>query len=73
MITLSYQDFRLSVGKTTILDGIDLELLGPGVVALLGPSGVGKSSLLRATQRLIEHGRDGWSRSGDIQIGRAHV
>jgi phosphate transport system ATP-binding protein len=66
VITLSYQNFRLSVGKTTILDGIDLELQGPGVVALLGPSGVGKSSLLRATQRLIEHGREGWSRSGDV-------
>jgi phosphate transport system ATP-binding protein len=66
VITLSYQNFRLSCGKTQILDGIDLDLSGPGVVALLGPSGVGKSSLLRATQRLIEHGRDGWSRSGDI-------
>jgi phosphate transport system ATP-binding protein len=66
VISLSYQDFRLSVGQTTILDGINLELRGPGVVALLGPSGVGKSSLLRATQRLIEHGRDGWSRSGDV-------
>ena len=66
MITLSYRNFRLSVGKTQILDGIDLDLLGPGVVALLGPSGVGKSSLLRATQRLIEHGRDGWNRSGDV-------
>ena len=66
MITLSYRNFRLSVGKTQILDGIDLDLLGPGVIALLGPSGVGKSSLLRATQRLIEHGRDGWSCSGDV-------
>lgn len=66
MITLGYQNFRLSIGQTTILDGIDLELLGPGVVALLGPSGVGKSSLLRATQRLIEHGRDGWICSGNI-------
>lgn len=66
MITLSYQSFRLSAGKTLILDGIDLDLQGPGVVALLGPSGTGKSSLLRATQRLIEHGCDGWSRSGDL-------
>lgn len=66
MITLSYRNFRLSVGKTQILDGIDLDLVGPGVIALLGPSGVGKSSLLRATQRLIEHGRDGWNRSGDV-------
>jgi phosphate transport system ATP-binding protein len=66
VITLSYRNFRLSVGQTQILDGIELDLVGPGVVALLGPSGVGKSSLLRATQRLIEHGRDGWSRSGDV-------
>jgi phosphate transport system ATP-binding protein len=66
VITLSYRNFRLSVGKTQILDGIDLDLVGPGVIALLGPSGVGKSSLLRATQRLIEHGRDGWNRSGDV-------
>jgi phosphate transport system ATP-binding protein len=66
VITLSYRNFGLSVGQTTILDSIDLELLGPGVVALLGPSGVGKSSLLRATQRLIEHGRDGWNKSGDV-------
>jgi phosphate transport system ATP-binding protein len=66
VITLSYRNFRLSVGQTPILDGIDLDLVGPGVIALLGPSGVGKSSLLRATQRLIEHGRDGWSRSGDV-------
>lgn len=66
MITLSYRNFRLSCGKTQILDGIELDLVGPGVIALLGPSGVGKSSLLRATQRLIEHGRDGWSRSGDV-------
>jgi phosphate transport system ATP-binding protein len=66
VITLSYRNLCLSVGKTQILDDIDLDLAGPGVSALLGPSGVGKSSLLRATQRLIEHGRDGWNRSGDV-------
>jgi phosphate transport system ATP-binding protein len=66
VITLAYKNFRLSAGNTVILDGISLDLRGPGVVALLGPSGTGKSSLLRATQRLIEHGCNGWSRSGDI-------
>ncbi len=66
MITLSYQNFRLSAGQLPILDEIDLELRGPGVAALLGPSGTGKSSLLRATQRLIEHGRDGWTCSGKV-------
>lgn len=73
MITLGYHDFRLTAGRTAILDGIDLELEGPGVAALLGPSGTGKSSLLRATQRLIEHGREGWSRSGDIRFNGATV
>jgi phosphate transport system ATP-binding protein len=73
VITLSYRDFCLSAGGTRILGGIDLDLRGPGVVALLGPSGAGKSSLLRATQRLIEHGRDGWSRSGDILFNNESV
>jgi phosphate transport system ATP-binding protein len=73
MITLSYRNFCLSVGETQILGGIDLDLLGPGVVALLGPSGAGKSSLLRATQRLIEHDQDGWRRSGDILFNKQSV
>jgi phosphate transport system ATP-binding protein len=68
MMTLSYRNFRLLAGATPILDRIDLELEGPGVVALLGPSGTGKSSLLRATQRLIEHGREGWSCSGEVLL-----
>src|SRR5712675_681123 len=73
MITLAYRNFRLSAGSTSILDGIDLELQGPGVVALLGPSGTGKSSLRRATQRLIEHGSGGWSRSGDVLFNGATI
>ncbi len=68
MIALTYDAFSLQVGGTAVLDRIHLDLTGPGVVALLGPSGVGKSSLLRATQRLIEQGRDGWQRSGDVQF-----
>jgi phosphate transport system ATP-binding protein len=68
VITLTYQNLCLSAGSTPILNGIDLEVEGPGVVALLGPSGIGKSSLLRATQRLIDHGSEGWIRSGDIRF-----
>lgn len=68
MTILTFQDLSLQVGNTPILDRIDLEIEGPGVFALLGPSGVGKSSLLRLTQRLVEHGRDGWQRQGDVRL-----
>jgi phosphate transport system ATP-binding protein len=68
VITLTYQNLCLSAGATPILNGIDLKLEGPGIAALLGPSGTGKSSLLRATQRLIDHGSEGWIRSGDIHF-----
>src|SRR5690606_40295405 len=38
---------RPDTGSTAILQDFSLELLAGGVVALLGPSGLGKSSLLR--------------------------
>jgi len=66
MTKLCYQGLTLRVGATPVLDEIHLVIEGPGVFVLLGPSGVGKSSFLRATQRLIDHGRDGWSRGGDV-------
>jgi ATPase subunit of ABC transporter with duplicated ATPase domains len=36
-----------SFGETRVLEGIDLELLGPTRVALLGPNGCGKTTLAR--------------------------
>ncbi len=33
-------------GEITVIDGLDLEARGPGIVMLLGPSGCGKSTLL---------------------------
>lgn len=66
--TLCYRSLALRAGPTKVLDRIDLEVSGPGTFVLLGPSGVGKSSLLRATQRLVEHGENGWVRSGDVLL-----
>lgn len=66
--TLRYRGLALSAGSTPVLDPIDLVVEGPGTFVLLGPSGVGKSSLLRATQRLVEHGENGWRRSGDVLL-----
>lgn len=68
MTALSYRNFSFSAADGPILHDLELDIRGPGVAALLGPSGVGKSTLLRATQRLIDHGTDGWRRSGDILL-----
>ncbi|UXU76655.1 MULTISPECIES: iron ABC transporter ATP-binding protein [unclassified Paracoccus (in: a-proteobacteria)] len=39
-------------GRTTVLDGIDLDLPRGGVTALVGPNGAGKSTLLSLIARL---------------------
>ena len=46
-----------------VLNGIDLEVAGQGLTAIIGPSGTGKSTLLRCINRLIEPTR-GESRCG---------
>ncbi len=52
------RDVRLRYGQVQALDGIDLELPGRCMVGLIGPDGVGKSSLLSllAGARRIQHG-----------------
>lgn len=50
-----------------ILKGIDLNIVEPGVVVIIGPSGTGKSTLLRCINRLID------STSGQIIIGQLDV
>ena len=37
-----------------VLRGIDLEITGTGLTAIIGPSGTGKSTLLRCVNRLVE-------------------
>jgi len=68
VIRLQYENLTLRVAGGIVLDSVSLDLRGPGVVVLLGPSGAGKSTLLKATQRLVEHGRDGWVRQGEIYL-----
>jgi len=50
MFTL--QDVRRSEGDRPILDGVDLEIARGAVTAIVGPSGAGKTSLLRLLNRL---------------------
>ena len=46
-----------------VLRGIDLEIAGSGVTAIIGPSGTGKSTLIRCINRLVE------PTSGEILFG----
>jgi len=56
---------RLVYGGLTLFDGLDLDLTGGCFTCLLGPSGIGKTSLLRLLAGLTPPGASGELRGGD--------
>lgn len=70
---LDIVDLRVSRGGQVVIDGLDLRVADGEVVAVLGPSGVGKSSLLRTVAGLLEPDRGTISLDGaDITRTPAH-
>ena len=51
-ILVDVQDLHKHFGKLEILKGIDMQIHESEVVCLIGPSGGGKSTLLRCINRL---------------------
>ena len=45
-INVKAEDLGVSYGDTGIWKGIDLEISEPGLVCILGPNGVGKSTFM---------------------------
>lgn len=64
-LAISLRSARLTYGGLVLFDGLDLELPGGVFTCLLGPSGIGKSSLLRLLAGLTSPGVSGDLRGSD--------
>ncbi len=62
-----FQDFGYSYGDVTALKSINLEIVENEVFTLMGPTGGGKTTLLRCLNRLNDLARNG-RRSGSLRI-----
>src|SRR6056297_3219318 len=49
---LQIKNVKKSFGKNTVLDGINLDVYKGDVIVIIGPSGTGKSTLLRCVNML---------------------
>jgi putative hydroxymethylpyrimidine transport system ATP-binding protein len=66
-LAISLRAARLVYSGLALFDGLDLELAGGSFTCLLGPSGIGKSSLLRLLAGLTSPGISGQLLGGDGQ------
>ena len=53
-LSITVRDLRVTAGDAALLDGIDLDVAAGRTVALVGSTGSGKSTLVRAIARLID-------------------
>ncbi len=60
--------FGIAYGGAPLFDGLDFEAAGAGVTALLGASGVGKSTLLRAIAGLAPPGAGTAATEGGVSL-----
>ncbi len=53
-VRLRAEAVRLAYGDRVVVDGLDLDVFGGTITAVIGPNGCGKSTLLRALGRLMK-------------------
>ena len=66
MLTLKRLSKSYVAGKPVLVD-IDLDIASRGVTAIIGPSGTGKSTLIRCVNRLVD------PTEGEIWLGDVKV
>lgn len=64
---LELRDIKLSYGKTQVLSGVDLSVKRGDVVSIIGPSGTGKTTLLKCINYLAK------PTSGTIEFDRIRM
>lgn len=69
---LEVRGLKKTFGEHTVLDGVDLQVSQGEVVAIIGPSGTGKSTLLRCIN-LLEMPEEGSIRLGKVEVSAPHI
>ena len=64
---IEVKNIKKKFGENVVLDGIDLKINKGDVIAIIGPSGTGKSTLLRCIDRL-EKPEEGQLTIDDLQV-----
>jgi len=65
-VLLAVRDLRVSLGESTIVHGVSLDVRAGGITALLGRNGAGKTTLLRGLLGLV-------ARSGSVTLAGAEL
>lgn len=69
---LEVRGLKKTFGEHTVLDGVDLQVFQGEVVAIIGPSGTGKSTLLRCIN-LLEMPEEGSIRLGKVEVSAPNI
>jgi len=69
---LEVRGLKKTFGGHTVLDGVDLQVNQGEVVAIIGPSGTGKSTLLRCIN-LLEIPEEGSIRLGKVEVSAPNI